>query len=153
MGFFIDQAPYEREIEAPSGEKGTVKLRRLNAGDQAAIQDTLRMSINEDADASMAIGTMRMLTVRRALVGWSWMPSPTPETISQLEPEVFEQIYSYCEMGTPPTLPTTDEAGDGTQPQDGTESEAAEPAEPTEESEAETVIVPPKARPKAAAAS
>lgn len=113
MGFFIaNDKPYEKEIEAPDGEKGTVTLRRLNAGDQAAIQDTLRMSISEDeaADASMAIGTARMLTVNRALINWSWPgPKPSPEAISQLEPSVFEQIYSHVEIGTPPTKPAPKE--------------------------------------------
>lgn len=104
MSFFISTEPYEREIESPSGEKGTVKLRRLNAGDQAAIQDTLRMSLGDDGtDSSLALGTMRMLTVKRALIDWSWRPSPTPELIAQLDPDVFEQIYSHVEMGVPPT--------------------------------------------------
>lgn len=147
MPFFIKTEPYTREVEAPDGEKGTVTLRRLNAGDQAAIQDTLRMSLSEDADASLAIGTMRMLTVNRALLDWSWPgPKPSPEAVSQLEPEVFEQIYAFVEIGSPPTR-----SQDGVpQTADG---QTPEPAEAEAKDEAETVIEPPSPRPKAVAAS
>jgi hypothetical protein len=119
MGFFISTDTYTRKIKSPDGDEGEVTLRRLNAGDQAAIQDTLRMSLEEGADASLAIGTMRMLTVERALIKWDWEgPQPSPESISQLEPEVFEQIYSHVEIGTPPTPPKS-------APQDGEASKAA----------------------------
>lgn len=115
MGFFISAETYTKTIKSPDGEEGEVTLRRLNAGDQAAIQDTLRMSLDENADASLAIGTMRMLTVERALVKWSWPgPQPSPEAISQLEPEVFEQIFSFVEIGTPPT-----QENGGETPEDG----------------------------------
>lgn len=105
MPFFVEAGTYVREITSPDGETAEVTLRRLNAGDQAAIQDALRMSMDdENSDASPSIGTMRVLTVRRALLDWTIPGSkPTPETISMLEPEVFEQIYSHCEIGTPPT--------------------------------------------------
>jgi hypothetical protein len=113
MPFFISTEPYKRTVLSPDGEEGVVTLRRLNAGDQAAIQDTLRMSLSEDADAALALGTMRMLTVQRALMDWSWPGAkPTPESIAQLEPEVFEQIYSFCEIGTPPTQATDSESSD-----------------------------------------
>lgn len=103
-GFFITAETYTKTVKGSGGEEGTVTLRRLNAGDQAAIQDTLRMSLDEGSDASLAIGSMRMLSVERALIDWDWDgPKPSPEAISQLEPEVFEQIYSFVEIGTPPT--------------------------------------------------
>lgn len=138
MGFFITTETYDREVEGTNGEKGTVTLRRLNAGDQAAIQDTLRMSLSEEADASMALGTMRMLTVQRALIKWSWEgPQPSPEAIAQLEPEVFEQIYAYVEIGSPPTESTP-----------GPTSANGEAPEATDGQE-----VKPKARSRSAAAS
>lgn len=141
MPFFIDTTPYEREVEAPGGEKGTVKLRRLNAGDQAAIQDTLRMSLSEDADASLAIGTMRMLTVQRALIDWSWPgPKPSQESIAQLEPEVFEQIFSWCEIGSPPTPPQDGSTPEEGQPQASTDGQAEE---------AVTEIIAPALKPSA----
>lgn len=150
MPFFITTEPYKREITAPDGEKGECTLRRLNAGDQAAIQDTLRMSLSEDADASLAIGTMRMLTVQRALIDWNWPgPKPSQESISQLEPEVFEQIYSFCEIGSPPTP-----SQDGVPPTAERQTPAGETEEASTE-EAETVILPPigKNRPTAVGAS
>ena len=91
----------EVEVTSPSGEKGKVMLRRLNAGDQAAIQDMLRMSVDE-GDTQLAMGSMRLLTVRRAVVSWDFGPC-SEETIAQLEPDVFEQIFSAVEIGTPPT--------------------------------------------------
>jgi len=104
VSFFIAVEPYKREITAPDGEKGEVTMRRLNAGDQAAIQDTLRMTLGDETETSLAMGTMRMLSVQRAVLDWSWPgPKPSSESISQLEPEVFEQIYSFVEIGTPPT--------------------------------------------------
>ena len=142
MSFFTKPEPYKREVEF-EGEKGEITLRRLNAGDQAAIQDTLRMSISEDSDASLAIGTMRMLTVQRALLDWDWHPKPTPETIAQLEPDVFEQIYSFCEIGTPPT-----ERASANGSQDGTAE-----AQASEETEAETQVIPPKKTPQKSAAA
>ena len=116
MPFFIRNEPYTRTIKTPEGEEGTVTLRRLNAGDQAAIQDTLRMSLSEDADASLALGTMRMLTVQRAVIDWDWPgPKPSSESIAQLEPDVFEQIYSFCEIGTPPTQEEASASENGTE--------------------------------------
>lgn len=155
MPFFIDTKPYEREIVAPDGEEGKVVLRRLNAGDQAAIQDTLRMSISEDADASLAIGTMRMITVTRALIDWSWPgPKPSPESISQLEPEVFEQIYSHVEMGTPPTIPESGEGNGEPTASSSAATDGATEASTSEASEAETQVITPKMiRPKAGAVS
>ena len=136
-GFFISTELYEREVTAPDGSTGKVRLRRLNAGDQAAIQDTLRMAIGDEADAALKIGTMRMLTVSRALVDWDLPgPKPSPEAISQLEPDVFEQIYGFVEIGSPPT---------GTTSENGTAPEATEP------SEEQTAKRP--ARPKPVAAS
>ena len=129
MGFFISAATYEKTVKTPDGEEGVVTLRRLNAGDQAAIQDTLRMSLSEDADASLAIGTMRMLTVERALVKWDWPgPQPSPEAISQLEPEVFEQIFEAVEIGTPPTAEQTEQTPEnGKAPQAETAKSEARP--------------------------
>lgn len=134
MPFFTNIETYVREVwsEKPpdekkgtpgKGEKATVTLRRLNAGDQAAIQDTLRMGIGEGADATPALGTMRMLTVQKSLVDWTLPgPKPSPEAISQLDPEVFDQIYAHCEIGTPPT-----DQQEKPSPQDGETPEATEP--------------------------
>lgn len=146
MPFFISTESYTREVwsEAPPdekkgtpgrGEKGTITLRRLNAGDQAEIQDRLRMSF-EDNDARPAIGTMRMLTVQRALLDWDFPgPKPSPESIAQLEPEVFEQIYSHCEIGTPPTPPETEQA-----PENGSAPQAAEAPPPQPKKQARPSI-------------
>jgi len=96
----------------PVGDKATVTMRALNAGDQADIQDILRMEMGDDSDRSqLALGSMRRMSVEKSLIDWSIPgPKPTPESIRQLSPEVFEQIYSYVKLGnvhpmSPPAEP------------------------------------------------
>src|SRR5262245_763965 len=92
-------------------------MRALNAGDQADIQDILRMEM-ENADetrSQLAVGSMRRMSVERAVVDWSIPgPKPTPESIRSLSPEVFEQIYSYVRLGNlHPTSPQPDPSANG----------------------------------------
>lgn len=99
MSFFISNETYKRTITDPvSGEEAEVELRPLNAGDRAALEDTIRMEAG-DSNPQVLLGTMRRLTVERALVGWSLEVSPTPETIKSLNPDVFEQIFEHVNMG------------------------------------------------------
>src|SRR5580765_3899864 len=99
------------------GDMATVTLRALNAGDQADIQDILRMEMGDDSERSqLALGSMRRMSVEKALIDWTIPgPKPTPESIRALAPEVFEQIYSYVRLGNDhPTSPPaeTGQSGD-----------------------------------------
>jgi len=102
-----EAAPVEsengNEAQPGRGEVAVVTLRMLNAGDMAELQDRLKMSMSdENEDASVYLGTLRRLTVQKALIDWTIPgPKPSPEAISQLEPHVFEQIYAHCSIGTP----------------------------------------------------
>jgi hypothetical protein len=102
-----EAAPVEKEngnaARPGRGDVATVTLRRLNAGDTVELQDRLKMSMEDDnQDASVYLGTMRRLTVQKAVLDWSIPgPKPSPEAIAQLEPHVFEQIYAHCSIGTP----------------------------------------------------
>jgi hypothetical protein len=101
MAFFIKQTTYRRDITDPdSGETSWVELRPLNAGDTAMFSDSIAMT-NEDDEVAMSVrlGTLRMLMVERAVVAWGLEVSPTPETIRQLHPKVFEQIFQHIDAG------------------------------------------------------
>jgi hypothetical protein len=108
VAFFTETEPYEREIVDPdSGEKATVKMRALNAGDRARLTDVARMKVLEASDLaedeipdfSMPMGTMTLLTVEAAVVSWSLPQPPTPDTIRALKPNVLEQIFSHVAIG------------------------------------------------------
>lgn len=106
--WFTSTEKYEREIESPNGAKATVVLRRLNAGDQAAIQDTMRLIVDTE-ETSLKLGTLRHLTVQKAVLDWDIPgPKPSPEAIAQLHPDVFEQIYAAVEFGSAPDLQVID---------------------------------------------
>lgn len=81
----------------------TVKLRPLNAGDIAAINE-LKVSRQ---GASIALGEVKLLAVEMALVEWSIGQPITKDTIAQLNPLVFEQIHDLVDVGgdNPPTAP------------------------------------------------
>lgn len=100
MGWFTETSTYEKPVKSPEGEEATVTYRRLNAGDLAEIQDSLRV-LEDSGDTTLAIGTMRQLTVQKAVVNWT-IPGPKPsvEAIAQLDPKVFEQVYGGVELNT-----------------------------------------------------
>jgi hypothetical protein len=116
MTWFTPTEKYVREVESPGGDKAEVTFRVLNAGDMAAIQDLMRMSFGDDDnhDAALLIGTMRQLTVQKAVVDWTIPgPKPTPESIAQLEPDVFDQLYGHAQIGAAKEeVPPTNGAGE-----------------------------------------
>lgn len=99
MPFFVDEQTYKREITDPTGEKSWVELRPLNAGDRAMLEDSVALS---EGDVSVKMGTMRLMTMERAIVNWGLSLSPTRSTIEALHPEVFEQIFNYVSFGEIP---------------------------------------------------
>jgi hypothetical protein len=111
MAFFVENTTTEHEITDPvTGEKASVTIRKLNAGDTAAIQDTIRMTLGEKPDAEFKLGEFRLLMVERALVAWS-LPKPvTPMTIRALEPDVFEQIFNIVNQQGTDNNPLDDES-------------------------------------------
>lgn len=110
--WFTRRDAAKHQIELPgSDEKAEVELRPLNAGDVAAMNE-LKLS---GEGASLALGEVKLLTVERALVGWSLGREITPDTIRQLNPLVFEQIHALVDIGGgadgtgPPTPPVSTE--------------------------------------------
>lgn len=102
MSWFVETETYKRDITDPlSGETSWVELRPLNSGDRAMLEDALRMQA-EDASVDVKLGTLRLLTVERAVTNWGLPLSPTRSTIEALNPEVFEQIYNLCSFGVAP---------------------------------------------------
>ena len=103
-----EQAPVEAangdQAQPGRGDTAEVRLRHLNAGDMAELQDRLKMSMDDETnDAAVFLGTMRRLTVQKAVIDWTIPgPKPSPEAIAQLEPHVFEQIYAHCQIGSAP---------------------------------------------------
>jgi hypothetical protein len=74
---------------------GWVELRPLNAGHVAQMNE---LKLKSDG-ASIDLGAAKVLAVEFALVNWS-LPSPiTVDTIKQLNPMVFEQIYELVDGG------------------------------------------------------
>lgn len=95
MAFFVNREPVSHTITDPdTGETATVQIVELNAGDLVGIQDSIRVTQDENDDMSpeFLLGTMKMLQVEKALVGWSLDGTPTANTIANLDPRVFEQI-------------------------------------------------------------
>lgn len=73
----------------------TVSLRPLNAGHVARMNE---LKLKSDG-ASIDLGAAKVLAVEFALVDWS-LPTPiTADTIKQLNPMVFEQIYELVDGG------------------------------------------------------
>lgn len=97
--FFVSRDAVTHVITHPdTGEEATVEIRRMNAGDQVAIQDSIRMNVNEDGieDAEIRAGTYRKMLVERLLVAWS-LPLPvTPTTLDQLDPRIYNAIAELC---------------------------------------------------------
>lgn len=94
---------YEITLRDPSdGEEWAVTLRELNAADEAAIDDQLSFALGgegedgeeERVDAQMPMGSMRLITVTRAVVRWSLPQTATVHTIRALRKDLFHQIYS-----------------------------------------------------------
>lgn len=109
MAFFISRDPVTHTITDPAtGETATVDIVPLNAGDQVAIQDSIRMQIGEDASPEARIGSLKLLIVERALVGWSLDVAPTRNTIERLNPEVFEQIFQLANASASPNPTKTE---------------------------------------------
>lgn len=73
----------------------TVRLRPLDAGDVAAINE-VRVS---DGGGSIPIGEGRLLAIEMALVSWSRTESITRETIRRLNPLVAQAIYDRVDAG------------------------------------------------------
>lgn len=83
-------------IEAKRAEiTAWVDLRPLNAGHVAQMNE---LKLKSDG-ASIDLGAAKVRAVEFALVDWS-LPSPvTADTIMQLNPMVFEQIYELVDGG------------------------------------------------------
>lgn len=105
MAWFVDAQNYSRTIRDPeSGEEAQVTLRPLNAGDRAMLEDTVQLQA-ESGDPQVLLGTMKRLTVERAVVDWTLPLAATPETLRSLHPDVFEQIFSFVSFGSVPAEP------------------------------------------------
>lgn len=91
-----DQATIDAELERIKADYTIrVKLRPLDAGDVARISE-LRLGVG---GASIQLGEAKLLAVELALEAWTLDVQPTRETISQLNPLVFEQIYDLVDVG------------------------------------------------------
>ena len=111
MPFLTDAATYTETFEDPDGGSETleVELRVLNAGDKAELEDLIAMDVDEEErlTAGMKLGTMKLLTVSRAIVRWRIldaadagpMPAPSPDVIRRLHPATFEAIFDRIRFG------------------------------------------------------
>jgi hypothetical protein len=131
--WFAPTELYTRTIKL-GDEEATVTLRVLDSGVKAELEDSVRMHVSEGPDgeaqtgAEVLVGTMKLLTVERAVVSWT-IPGaePTPATIRRLHPEVTEAIFKLCSFDGIPA-----EVEDGTDP---SKAKPAPEAEPTPEPE------------------
>jgi hypothetical protein len=121
-------------IDPDDGNEITVTLKRLNANDKAALDDSLRMQFEDEGRvrAEMKLGTWRMLTVQRAVVDWDSPldPKPTPGIIANLKPDIFEQLYEAIEAndaGVPPPDADDPTRGDSEETKPEEASSAPEP--------------------------
>jgi hypothetical protein len=121
ISFFSDGETYWRDIRRKVGGKERVErieLRPLMAGDRADLQDAVRFGVtDEEGDETGAtelrVGTMRLLTVTRALVSWTLPKAISLSSVRALHPDVFSQIYDEVSWGEIPPEPSEQElAGD-----------------------------------------
>lgn len=131
-GWFTSAALYTRRVKNEHGALATVTLRPLNSGDKSDLEDTVRMIAAENGDLTpeLKVGTMKRLTVERAVQSWT-LPGPTPTaaTIAALNPHIFEQIFALCTFSNEPPE-RFDEDGNEIEPSDPTPPQSA-PAEPS----------------------
>lgn len=104
--WFVQGHTYRRDITHPeTGEKAWVEYRVLNSGDRAVLDDTIAMQFAEEGDRvspQLKLGTMKRLTVVRAVQAWGLPGNPTEAAISQLHPDVFEAILANVGWGSEP---------------------------------------------------
>lgn len=74
----------------------TVKLRPLNAGDIASINE---LKVSATGGGSVMIGEAKLLAVELALTAWTLPAAITRDTIRQLNANVLEQIFEAIDIG------------------------------------------------------
>src|SRR3954462_2543813 len=105
MTWFVERETYTRKIIDPESKKeAEVTMRPLNAGDRAEFNEIRLLSDGEGGgEGQLQPGRMQLLAVERAVVTWTIPgPGPTAETIAQLDPRVFDQLYELVSFGNPP---------------------------------------------------
>ena len=121
--WFVKSDVVRHTIRHPqSGAEAEVELRPLTAGDVAVLNE---IRLNAGGGGAIALGEAKLLAVERALVGWSLPQAITRDTIAQLNPLVFEEIYRLVDGGegangtgppiaaaTPEPQPTTEGAAE-----------------------------------------
>lgn len=102
--WFVERTTYDRKIVNRAGAESSVTMRPLNAGDQAEFNEIQLLSDGEGGgEGVVRPGRIKILTVERAVVSWTIPgPGPTAETIAQLDPFVFEQLFELASFGNPP---------------------------------------------------
>lgn len=103
--WFVQRETYTRKIVHPASKaEAEVTMRPLNAGDRAEFNEIRLLSDGEGGGQGiMSPGRIQLLTVERAVVTWTIPgPGPTAETIAQLDPVIFEQLWELVSFGNPP---------------------------------------------------
>lgn len=125
---FVGQETYQRKVRDQDGHEWSVTLRRLSAGDEAAIQDKIRMLQSADGDEDVIqpmLGTTKMLSVQRAIVSWD-LPAPyEPHMVEMLDRDLFNQMFEQVEF-----------ASDSTEKPQPVEETAPDPLSESDESSA-----------------
>lgn len=115
--WFVERTTYTRKITHPdSGSEAEVTMRPLNAGDRAEFNE-IRLLSSEDGEGrgegQLRPGRMQLLAVERAIVSWTIPgPGPTAETIAQLDPRIFDQLYAHVSFGNPKAEAQEEGGGD-----------------------------------------
>ena len=144
--WFVQRETYDRKIIYPgTDDEASVTMRPLNAGDRAEFNEIRLLSDGAGGgEAQMQPGRMQLLTVERAVVSWTIPgPGPSAETIQQLDPRVFDQLYELVSFGNPPD-------GEGSQAWE--KWNAAKQGEPSKEG-GDVVPLPSGEKPESAAAT
>ena len=107
---FVTKETYARKIKDPETGEATweVDFRVLSGGDRAKLLDAVRIdSVGEVGQTTeLRMGLMQTLTIEAAVVAWrgpGFDETPiTRQTIADLHPAVYEQIFELASFGTPP---------------------------------------------------
>lgn len=109
----------DSDVKIEELEPFVVEFRPLDAGDRAAIRDSLAMEVSEDESVSLEarLGTIELLTVERAVVSWTLTPAPTREVLRRLRPDVLEALREATSFGRAPAPKPAQEADEAAERQ------------------------------------
>lgn len=139
MAFFVDRKKtFPVEITNPeTGEKASVELRKLDAGDYAdRSSKMMRVDVDKDPrtgkpteNISFDSGGAKLFTIHRSVVSWD-LPVPVSfRAIRSLDDDVLEQLYGHVKTLNPRLSRTDMDLAEAIGGEDGSGEGFADPTD------------------------